>query len=537
MKLSTRLALIVVSTVIGLILISGIALRGIHSTMTAERQMQTRTLLNLSVGILKYFNEQETAGKLSRADAQARAAEALQGLKSGQDYVFARTDEDVFVVHADAARIGKKDLGSTLPDGRKSVELYREALGKADPAFVIINTVKPGSDSKEKFPKLNGVTRFAPWGWTVGTGFFVDDIENAFRGYALTLLLAGLVIVAVAAGLTVVISRLIYRQLGGEPATAVDAANQIATGHLDGRLPAAPAGSLIDSLSQMQANLQGMLASIKHGANELNTAAADIEHRMSEIRTASGQSSEATSATAAVVEEMTVSVRQIADNAHETEGNSSRSVDLAANGAERVASAADAIHAVSGTIAEASGKITELADRTRQIGGIASTIREIAEQTNLLALNAAIEAARAGEQGRGFAVVADEVRKLAERTTKATTEIAQTISAIQADTDSVVSSMQTVRPLVERGVSLANEAAEALHGIKREASETLTKIRDVAHATAEQTTASNSIATNVERIARMVEESDAAVRGASDTTHALAALAKELHTAATRFQV
>ncbi len=538
MKLSKRLTLLVASTVIGLVLFGGIGLRAINGTMVSERESQARTLLALSKGILEYFHELETSGKMSTKEAQERAAEALSGLKSGNDYVFARTTENVLVAHAKKERIGKVDVGSKVPDGRTTVEVYRDALAKSDPAFVTIYTTRPGAaDDAPKLPKLNAVSRYAPWGWTVGTGFFTDDIDAAFMRHATILVLAGLVIVALTAGLAVTMARGIFRQLGGEPGLVSEAANRIATGDLSQHLPPARAGSLVDSLTRMQTNLQRMMGRIKHSATELNEAANGIAQRMGEIRDASSQSAGATAATAAAIEEMTVSVGQIADNARETEANSSRSAELAAGGEQQVSAAADAIKAVSQTVEQAAGRIEGLVDRTRQIGGVARTIQEIAEQTNLLALNAAIEAARAGEQGRGFAVVADEVRKLAERTTKATTEIATTIAAVQSDTDSVVSSMQAVLPMVERGVSLSNEAAEALRSINGETSETLVKIRDVAHATAEQTAASNSIATNVERIARMVEDSDTAVESASATAHALAGLASELNDAASSFRV
>ena len=188
-------------------------------------------------------------------------------------------------------------------------------------------------------------------------------------------------------------------------------------------------------------------------------------------------------------------------------------------------------------IESASQEIGDLAERTRQIGGIANVIKEIADQTNLLALNAAIEAARAGEQGRGFAVVADEVRKLAERTTQATNEIANTIQAVQADTAHVVASMQAVAPQVARGVEMAEGAAQSLREISEGTQVTLGKIRDVAHATAEQTSASNSIAANVERIASMLEQADKSVRGASDSAASLSKMALDINATVSKFRV
>ncbi|WP_259648601.1 methyl-accepting chemotaxis protein, partial [Pseudomonas savastanoi] len=157
---------------------------------------------------------------------------------------------------------------------------------------------------------------------------------------------------------------------------------------------------------------------------------------------------------------------------------------------------------VSIQVEDASRLIAGLVKRTHEIDGIASVIKNIASQTNLLALNAAIEAARAGEQGRGFAVVADEVRSLALRTSVATEEITAMISSIQADTGSVVMGMQAVVPQVTKGVGLAEKAANALQTINLEASATLVQVREVAASTTEQSLASASVAQNIEHIAK-----------------------------------
>ena len=163
-------------------------------------------------------------------------------------------------------------------------------------------------------------------------------------------------------------------------------------------------------------------------------------------------------------------------------------------------------------------------------------IKEIAGQTNLLALNAAIEAARAGEQGRGFAVVADEVRKLAERTATATVEIEQMIAGIQTDTVEVVGVMDAALPQVTAGVSAAEGAADSLRKIKDGAQSTLASIRDVADATNEQSMASTSIARKVEEIATMVDETTAAMQSTAETASDLEKIAKELTELMSRFR-
>jgi len=188
-------------------------------------------------------------------------------------------------------------------------------------------------------------------------------------------------------------------------------------------------------------------------------------------------------------------------------------------------------------VEDATALIGGLVERSREIGGIALVIKEIADQTNLLALNAAIEAARAGEQGRGFAVVADEVRKLAERTSQATGQITGMIQAINVDTTGVVNGMQSVGPQVASGVDMAEKAGLALRQISEASAVALTNVTEVAAATTEQSQASTSVARNVEQISSMVEESAQSVRAANENVLILEQLADELHQSVARFRV
>jgi methyl-accepting chemotaxis protein len=198
---------------------------------------------------------------------------------------------------------------------------------------------------------------------------------------------------------------------------------------------------------------------------------------------------------------------------------------------------ADEMHALAEAVTESSRNVEGLGERSREIGGIVHVIRGIADQTNLLALNAAIEAARAGEQGRGFAVVADEVRKLAESTGSATEDISRMIESIQRDTAAAVAAMHASGNRVEQGVGLTTRAAEALARITEGAHNTETRIGDIAHATQEESVAGTEIAHNVERVAQMAEDNKhAAVETAADA-HMLKGLAERLSSLVGRFRI
>lgn len=189
------------------------------------------------------------------------------------------------------------------------------------------------------------------------------------------------------------------------------------------------------------------------------------------------------------------------------------------------------------TVSQSSDVIEALEQKSAEISAIVSVIRDIAGQTNLLALNAAIEAARAGEQGRGFAVVADEVRKLSERTGESTREIAGMIASIQSGTRSAVASMETGVRQVGQGVTLANRAGQSITGIKISAAGVVHAVSEISLALKEQSAASNEVAINVARITEMSEENSEATRQTAEAAQRLAVLAGSLELAVGHFSV
>jgi methyl-accepting chemotaxis protein len=234
---------------------------------------------------------------------------------------------------------------------------------------------------------------------------------------------------------------------------------------------------------------------------------------------------------------VTASINHVADHARATEAISVETCDLSEAGERVVQEASGEIARIADSVNDLSQVIASLGERSSEISGIVQVIKKIADQTNLLALNAAIEAARAGEQGRGFAVVADEVRKLAENTGEATLRIAGTIDSNKLQIEAAVVNMNDSRNQVQAGVVLAGRARDSLGKIRTETHHTLEMVREISAATKEQSVASNEIARNVETIAQMTDKNTSViVQLAGAATH-LEQMSSNLQNMANRFRL
>ncbi len=271
-------------------------------------------------------------------------------------------------------------------------------------------------------------------------------------------------------------------------------------------------------------------------AEQVASSAAQLSRSAGQVAQASSEQRDAAASTATAVEETTTNIQQAAVHAKETAAISDKASTLSAHGEAVVHKAAAEITRIADSVAQTSQFITSLGERSKEISGIVEVIRGIADQTNLLALNAAIEAARAGEQGRGFAVVADEVRSLAKHTTQATAEITKMIRTIQSETSNAVASTAAASQQAQQGVVLANEAGEALTQINHGARHTMEMIMDIERATGQLSIASNEIAKNIEMISCMARDNSLAVEQTHSAADHLEQLASSLQNTVARFK-
>jgi methyl-accepting chemotaxis protein len=536
LRVSTRIHMLVGLMLVGLLVLCFTSLLNLKTTLLEDRKEKTKNLVEVGAGVLAHYHKLSQDGKLSEADAKVAAREALRNIRYGaKDYFFIFDTNSVYILLPGKPEFEGQDK-SKMQDA-KGLFLLPEIIKNAQAGGGFTQYWFPRAGQQVSEPKLSYATLFTPWNWVIGTGIYIDDVDKIYRVEAIALGSISLFLLAILSIIGWRIGASILRQLGGEPVMAARIMQRVADGDLTPTNDTPPQGSMLASLAIMVTTLRALISEIHSSGNKLVQSAEHIRTAAEQISTAAQSQTDATSSMAASIEELTVSSDHISSSARDSEQDSRDAMEQASVGSQRVNEATAAIQNVAETVGDASTRIHALEERANQISTIANVIKDIAGQTNLLALNAAIEAARAGEQGRGFAVVADEVRKLAERTAVATTEIEQMIGGIQADTTASVQAMTGVLPHVQEVVRLAGTATESLNAIESGAVRTLERIGEVADATREQSHASTSIAKRVEQISQMVAETTSTIKDTVDSARELDRIAHGLNAQISKFKI
>jgi methyl-accepting chemotaxis protein len=366
----------------------------------------------------------------------------------------------------------------------------------------------------------------------------VEDQRTTSHAALTAFLGVALVAIAFAIGLGMYLGRMLSSAFGRVIAQLKDVAE--GEGDLTKRLPVNSAdeiGELSSWFNTFIDKLQKVMISVASNTQHLATASEEISSSSTQMSQGASSQQDQTAQVATAMQEMTSTVAEVSESSRKAADSARSAAEVAKQGGNMVQEVLVTMRSIASSVGATAQKIQELGKSSDQIGKIIGVIDDIADQTNLLALNAAIEAARAGEQGRGFAVVADEVRKLAERTTKATKEIAQMIESVQKETGSAVTQMQAGTKQVEVGVATTAKAGASLEEIIKAAQLVGDMVTHIATASTQQASTAEQVSSNMEQIAKITHESAAGAQQSAKACEELSALALDLQQVVNQFKL
>ena len=524
--------------------------------------------------VQRVYNQQQK-GLLSEADAKKQAADLVRDLRfDNGNYFWIDTAEGVNVVLLGRDVEGKNRLNIVDPNGKKFIQEIIASGLKDGGGYTDFSFPKP--NETESLPKRSYSLLFKPYNWVIGTGNWVDHIEKDVQvkveekqrqlSYDITMTL---VIALVGLGLVSAFAMYISRKISEPVVKVAEGVKQIAAGDLgiaDLEVESKDEiGQLAHSVNEMKQHLKELIRGIANSssqvaaASEQLTAGAEqsahvvtqVAESINEVAQGAEKQMRAVSETSSAVEHISSGMEQAAAGSAQAAEHSTQAARKAKEGDLAVGRAVTQMASIEKTVNNSAQVVAKLGERSKEIGQIVSVISGIAGQTNLLALNAAIEAARAGEQGRGFAVVADEVRKLAEQSQEAAQRIAELIGEIQGDTDQAVVAMSEGTREVKVGSEVVTAAGQAFAEITELVAHVSEQVQDISEVMQRMSQGSEKIVASVHTVSNLseaamgeaqtvsaaTEEQSASMEEIASSSRALANLAQDLQEAVNRFRL
>ncbi|MGA7803841.1 methyl-accepting chemotaxis protein [Bradyrhizobium sp.] len=475
------------------------------ASLEQQKKIELRHLSELAIGVVKEEYASAQGGGVAVAEAQKRALARIGALRYGNDdYFWVNDMQPRMVMHPMKPELDGKDI-STLkdPNGKALFADMVDVVKKDGSGFVPYEWPKPGFDKPQ--PKLSYVTGFAPWGWVIGTGVYIDDLRAQSWASSERALIAGALVLLLTLAVSIIVARRITKPLRQMTTTM----NALARGRLNvelagidrhdevGEMAKAVEVFKSNAIARQALEIEGRDAEARAAARrraDMRKMADDFESAVGEIVQTVSQASSELEASAGTLTTTAEHAREVTSQVAAASGEATSNVQSVASATEELSSSVNEISRqvqesarMANEAVEQAGKtnerVSELSKVAARIGDVVELINTIAGQTNLLALNATIEAARAGEAGRGFAVVASEVKALAEQTAKATGEIGQQISGIQAATQESVDAIREISGTIEKLSEISSAIAAAVEQQGAATQEISRNVQQAAHGT------------------------------------------------------
>ncbi|ARU58908.1 methyl-accepting chemotaxis sensory transducer with Cache sensor [Oleiphilus messinensis] len=511
LSIRARLMWLVGFSLIGLVFVQLYSASELRGQLLEQRQNRLIQLTDIAKSLVQEYYRQ--ASELGEAEAKRQALKAVQDLRYGDNQYFWINDRDLnLLMHPVKPQIVGKNMSNTQDaSGQYHWKVMQKAVNSLDKAGFVHYDWKPSPNSKESFAKLSYVNLFGPWDWVIGTGVHISDINDAFYASVMRMIFVSGGIIVLLFLLAIVISSSILNPLG----EVIRVLRKQTEGDFSARIDVQgrdECAELASALNAMASHQQAVLAEISNTCTVLSTSIASLNGISTTNKEGADLQFMEIDQLSTAVNEMSASIQEIAGTTRQAMDASEQTESVAQRGMQSVNASRDSIVKLSNEVNSGTETIQQLKANADKISSIVSVIEGISEQTNLLALNAAIEAARAGEAGRGFAVVADEVRGLASRTQDSTVEIQQMITQLQQGVESAVASMELSRSEAESTLTASGSVSEDFSEISGQVS----FLKDINTSTASATEQQSSVAEQINQsLLRIREISETAVETSS----------------------